>query len=420
MTSSILTNMSAMVALQNLRSTNAELTDINNQISTGKKVASAKDNAAVFAISQVMESDVAGFRSITESLSLGASTLAVASNATSEIGDLLNEIKGKIVAANEENVDRATLQDEIGQLRGQIESIVGAAQFNGQNLLSAGEDISVLSSLDRNSAGEVRARNIEVSARDFSSSSGVVGTGASGKNASISGTGVTGNSSTVTVTDATDVLRDGQADNLVLDIDGIRLTITAADVQAEGIVAAGADVGDEALNDYISRAINGTLTDTSKNFGIQGLTASFSTDANSVLTITSTASEDVSVALTDNTNGTVGAPSAATLTQVSGTTNVAASVGINLVDANASAAGQTFAVTVGDDTFTFTNDGTNPANTAAAATEIAAALNADADAQGIADIRFEVDATTNTQVNVINLNSTEGGDISFSTDFGTN
>ncbi|MEO0957490.1 MAG: flagellin, partial [Pseudomonadota bacterium] len=149
MTSSILTNQSAMIALQNLRSTNSQLSDINNQISTGKKVATARDNAAVFAISQVMESDVAGFRAITESLALGSSTLAVASNATTEIGSLLNEIKGKIVSANEENVDRATLQNEIDQLRGQIDGIVGSAQFNGLNLLQSEEEISVLSSSHR-------------------------------------------------------------------------------------------------------------------------------------------------------------------------------------------------------------------------------------------------------------------------------
>ena len=86
MSASILTNNSAMIALQNLRSTNQSLSDVNSQISTGKKVATAKDNAAVFAISAVMESDVSGFKAISESLSLGGSTVAVASNGAKQVG----------------------------------------------------------------------------------------------------------------------------------------------------------------------------------------------------------------------------------------------------------------------------------------------------------------------------------------------
>ncbi len=178
MSASILTNTSAMVALQTLRSTNSSLEDVQNQISTGKRVATAKDNAAIFAITQTMESDVAGFKAISESLALGSSTLATASNASTKVGELLNEIKGKIVAANEDNVDRTQLQAEVESLRGQIAGIVGAAQFNGLNLLSNTEKtagsgtVSVLSSLDRASDGTVTSSNIDVQKQDL-------GTGAS-------------------------------------------------------------------------------------------------------------------------------------------------------------------------------------------------------------------------------------------------
>ena len=62
--SSILTNTSAMVALQTLKGINSNLAQTQNEISTGKSVASAKDNSAVWAISKVMESDVKGFQAI--------------------------------------------------------------------------------------------------------------------------------------------------------------------------------------------------------------------------------------------------------------------------------------------------------------------------------------------------------------------
>ena len=167
--SSILTNPGAMVALQTLKGVNNDLSTTQNQISTGMKVSNAKDNAATFAISQVMRSDVEGFRAISESLSLGESTVAVARQASETVTDLLTEMKGKIVAAQEENVDRAKIQTDIDQLRDQIDSVVSSAQFNGLNLVdgSSANPVNVLSSLDRSADGAVSSSNIAVATQDF-------------------------------------------------------------------------------------------------------------------------------------------------------------------------------------------------------------------------------------------------------------
>ncbi len=162
--SSILTNTSAMVALQTLKGINSNLSMTQSEISTGKSVASAKDNAAVWSISKVMESDVKGFEGISNSLSLGESTVAVARKASETVTDLLTQMKGKIVAAQEENVDTAKIQTDIAALRDQITSVVGAAQFNGLNLVdgSSSADVKILSSLDRDSSGGVSAKTIDV------------------------------------------------------------------------------------------------------------------------------------------------------------------------------------------------------------------------------------------------------------------
>jgi len=173
MSASVLTNSSAMVALQTLRTTNKNLETVNSQISTGKKVATAKDNAAVFAISKVMESDVAGFKAISDSLNLGASTVSVASNAASAVGNLLTEIKGQIVAANEDNVDRTTIQNEITSLVDQVGSIISAAQFNGLNLIDGSTaSIDILASLDRDAAGNVTASEITVTGQNLGIAAG--------------------------------------------------------------------------------------------------------------------------------------------------------------------------------------------------------------------------------------------------------
>lgn len=173
--SSILTNNGAMVALQTLKSINSNMFDTQNQISTGKKVSSAKDNSAVWAISKVMDSDVKGFSAISESLSLGESTIAVARNASETVTDLLTKMKEKIVAAQEENVDRSKLQTDIVALRDQIGSVVGAAQFNGLNLIdgSSTDAMNVLSSLDRDANGNVTPSHISVGRQNLSTTTPV-------------------------------------------------------------------------------------------------------------------------------------------------------------------------------------------------------------------------------------------------------
>lgn len=167
--SSILTNSSSMVALQTLRGINTNLNKTQDEISTGKSVASARDNSAVWAISKVMEADVKGFKGISDSLSLGQSTVGVARQASETVTDLLTEIKGKIVAAQQDNVDRAKIQTDIGVLRSQINTVVGAAQFNGLNLVNGSQTtVNVLASLDRQSNGSVTTSSIAVNAQDLS------------------------------------------------------------------------------------------------------------------------------------------------------------------------------------------------------------------------------------------------------------
>lgn len=166
--SSILTNNSAMVALQTLKSINSNLSQTQGEIATGKSVASAKDNSAVWAISKVMESDVAGFNAVSDSLSLGQATVAVATAGAEQITDLLTQMKEKVVAATGENVDHSKIDADVTELKNQITSVIAASQFNGANLLdTAGGDITILSSLDRDSGGTVTASNITVASVDF-------------------------------------------------------------------------------------------------------------------------------------------------------------------------------------------------------------------------------------------------------------
>lgn len=179
--SSILTNNGAMVALQTMKSITKSMSSVQQEISTGKSISSAKDNAAVWAISKTMESDVKGFEAISSSLALGTSTIAVARTAAEDISSLLVEIKEKIIASQEDNTDRTKIQADISALRDQIGSIVGSAQFNGLNLIGAKKngaatEVNILSSLNR-ADSSVSSANITVKKIDLSTKAGVSGTG---------------------------------------------------------------------------------------------------------------------------------------------------------------------------------------------------------------------------------------------------
>jgi flagellin len=161
--SSLLTNNSAMVALQTLKTINKDMSSVQNQISTGKRIANARDNAALWGISTTMQTDVSGFKAISESLSLGSATLSVARDGAETIAALLDTMKSKIVAAQEDNVDRGKIQADVTALRDQIATVVDAASFNGLNLLkgdNSSMNVSVLASLNRAADQSVSASNI--------------------------------------------------------------------------------------------------------------------------------------------------------------------------------------------------------------------------------------------------------------------
>ena len=279
--SSILTNTSAMVALQTLKGINSSLAQTQGEISTGKSVASAKDNSAVWAISKVMEADVNGFTAISDSLSLGESSIAVGQKAAETVTDLLTEMKGKIVAAQGENVDRGKLQTDISALRDQIASVVGAAQFNGLNMVSGTDDVNILSSLDRAADGTVTASQITVARQDLGSSQGTFGTGTS---LAANGTASTANVANTANTAVVTIGNTWAAGDVA--------NITVAGVDLSYTLGTGEDEGDAGVS--LAGQINA--------LGLTGLTAS--DDGSGVVTISSTrAFEDVAVSMGETTAG---------------------------------------------------------------------------------------------------------------------
>ncbi len=137
---SVNTNQGAMVALQTLNRTNDQMDKTQNAIATGLKVASAKDNGALFAIANKMRSDVGAYDRVRESTDRAASILDTGIAAGESIMELLNEMKGKALAgtqAGNSTSAQAALAADFVQLRDQITSIVANASFDGANMINA-------------------------------------------------------------------------------------------------------------------------------------------------------------------------------------------------------------------------------------------------------------------------------------------
>lgn len=136
---SVNTNYGALVALQSLNQTTRELAEVQNRVNTGLKVASAKDNGAVFAIAEGQRARVASLGAVMDGIDRATSVIDVGLSAGEAIGDILKQLKEKAVAAQANDLSqdqRDALQADFNALRNQIDQIANAATFNGSNLVN--------------------------------------------------------------------------------------------------------------------------------------------------------------------------------------------------------------------------------------------------------------------------------------------
>lgn len=144
---SVNTNYSAMIALQNLNFTNTELEGVQNKISTGLKISSARDNGAIYAIAEGQRSRVSSVAAVKDGIDRANSTIDVALAAGKSIGEILQKLKAKAVAAQADDLtadQRAALQADFSSMRSQIDTIANSAQFNGANLAVGSFNLNVL------------------------------------------------------------------------------------------------------------------------------------------------------------------------------------------------------------------------------------------------------------------------------------
>ena len=168
---SVNTNTGAQVALQYLNATQGQLDQTQARINSGLKVATAKDDGAIYAIAQNQRGALAGFSSVINSLNNGSSAIDVALSAGQSISDLLIQLKQKALSASDPSLDTASrqaLNANFTALRDQITTIVKNAVFNGFNLVDGSTtQITALASADG-------SRRITTSAQKLSLSGSIM------------------------------------------------------------------------------------------------------------------------------------------------------------------------------------------------------------------------------------------------------
>jgi len=139
MTNSVITNASALIALQNLNATNSKLAATQSRVNTGLKVQGAKDNAATWAIAQNQRADMNALESVKTSLNRATSVADVALAAGQQISDILVELRQKATAAADPSASDATRKaynDEFQSLLKSLQSFADNASFDGENILN--------------------------------------------------------------------------------------------------------------------------------------------------------------------------------------------------------------------------------------------------------------------------------------------
>lgn len=170
------TNTGAMAALQMLSGVNQSLETTQVNVATGQDVNSAKDNPALWAISELQKADLSNFRGLSDTLALGEATLRVAEAGAEFITDTLTEMKQIAALGANGAVGFSKIEAQLAQKTDQIRSVIDASQFNGANLLKTDVDgtgnstFTVSAALNRTGSAPSTLSTIDVNSLDLESS----------------------------------------------------------------------------------------------------------------------------------------------------------------------------------------------------------------------------------------------------------
>ena len=137
-------NVSAMIANNALNTNDSKLSDSLEKLSSGMKIANAKDNPSGLAMARRMNAQIESLKTADDSTNDGISIVETADGVLSEVQDMvqrMNELAVKSANGTLTSSDRSVIQDEVAQLKDEITRVSKTTQFNGQNILDGSFDL---------------------------------------------------------------------------------------------------------------------------------------------------------------------------------------------------------------------------------------------------------------------------------------
>ena len=136
---SVNTNTGAMMALQSLNRTNEALAQVQKRVSTGYRVADAKDDGGAFAIAQTVRADTATLNAVNEQMGGMRGLIDVSLTSLKQVSNTMIEVRTVLTRLADGTINdeaRDQYNQQYAQLRTQITNFLADADYNGRNLLT--------------------------------------------------------------------------------------------------------------------------------------------------------------------------------------------------------------------------------------------------------------------------------------------
>jgi len=178
------TNVKSLVAQDAIMKNNRSLSTSMQRLSTGSRINSAKDDAAGLAISTRMDSQVRGLNMAIRNANDGISLMQTAEGAMDEVTGILQrmrELSVQSVNGTNNDSDRVALNDEVKQLKAEIDRIASTTEFNNQKILDGSFKDKKLQIGDKSyqtmdvSVGSVATKDLGMAGASFDSKTLVSG-----------------------------------------------------------------------------------------------------------------------------------------------------------------------------------------------------------------------------------------------------
>jgi flagellin len=160
---SVNTNVGALLAQKYMRATSAQLTMVQNRVSSGLRVASSSDDASTFAVAQGLRADIKSYTSVSSALSGAKAVATVAVTAAESISNRLQDVKAKVLQLADDSISpasRTSYQTDLQAMINEVNSYLQSANYNGTNVLATTNSVKTVANIDASTI-TITAQNVQ-------------------------------------------------------------------------------------------------------------------------------------------------------------------------------------------------------------------------------------------------------------------